>query len=128
LHLPFTSSAACRESVYSSPQLDPLSFPTPAMASSDSPRSPEHKARNDLFRKTRTSPEEARTARGPTAQIVANECQRLGVQHRVEDIPDSNGARIHWIGDSSPRDVMVYFHGMVHDVPQPDPSYAARSP
>jgi hypothetical protein len=83
------------------------------MSTSDSPRSPEHKARNDLFRNNRTPPEEVRIAQGPTAEIVKKECERLGVQHRAEDVPDSNGARIHWIGDSSAKDMMIYFHGML---------------
>ena len=74
-------------------------------------RSAAHDARNEAFRTGLGSPDARREARIPTADVVPAECQRLGIQVKAEEVPDSDGAVIHWIGDSSLEDVMLYFHG-----------------
>ena len=74
-------------------------------------RSEAHDARNQAFRTGLGSPAAAREASVPTADVVPAECQRLGVQERAEAVPESDGAMIHWIGDTFPENVMLYFHG-----------------
>ena len=74
-------------------------------------RSAAHDARNEAFRSGLGSPDARKEARIPTADVVPAECQRLGIQVKAEEVPDSDGAVIHWIGDSSLENVMLYFHG-----------------
>ncbi len=74
-------------------------------------RSEAHATRNATFRTGLSSPAAAREVSIPTRDVVPAECERLGVQTKAEDVPDSEGARIHWIGDSSLENVILYFHG-----------------
>ena len=74
-------------------------------------RSEAYEARNRALRTGLSSPAAAKEASVPTKDVVPAECQRLGVQVKVEEVPDSEGARIHWIGDSSLENVILYFHG-----------------
>ena len=74
-------------------------------------RSDAHAARNEALRTALGSVAATKEASLPTKDVVAAECQRLGVALKVEDVADSKGARIHWIGETSPQDVILYFHG-----------------
>ncbi|KIV91824.1 hypothetical protein PV10_06321 [Exophiala mesophila] len=47
----------------------------------------------------------------PTREVVASHCQNLGIPVTYEELPDCEGAGIHWIGDRSPKTVMLYIHG-----------------
>ena len=77
------------------------------------PRSEAHEARNAAVREGFRSVKDARAASVPTADAIVSTCETLKVAHKVEDVPDSQGARLHWIGDASPRNTILYFHGMV---------------
>ncbi|OAG42057.1 hypothetical protein AYO21_03792 [Fonsecaea monophora] len=74
-------------------------------------RSQAHAERNDVIRAGMTSLETALSATVPTKDTVASETARLGSPVKTEEIPDSEGAKIHWIGDSSAPSVILYFHG-----------------
>ncbi|RVX70379.1 hypothetical protein B0A52_05878 [Exophiala mesophila] len=75
------------------------------------PRSEAHEARNAAVREGFRSVKDARAASVPTADAIVSTCETLKVAHKVEDVPDSQGARLHWIGDASPRNTILYFHG-----------------
>ncbi|OAP56083.1 hypothetical protein AYL99_09262 [Fonsecaea erecta] len=74
-------------------------------------RSQAHEERNQMLRGGMSSLEAALSLTVPTKDTVVSETKRLGQAVRTEDIPDSNGAKIHWIGDSSAPNVILYFHG-----------------
>ncbi|EXJ82596.1 hypothetical protein A1O3_06409 [Capronia epimyces CBS 606.96] len=74
-------------------------------------RSAAHDERNTSFREAFRTPFEFASSAAPTAQLVQTETQKLKLEHDVEDIPNSNGARLHWIGDRSAEKVLLYFHG-----------------
>jgi hypothetical protein len=78
-------------------------------------RSEAHEARNQALRAGLASPAAAKEASIPTKDLVPGECQKLGAHTEVEEVPDSEGARIHWIGDRSSENVVLYFHGMRPD-------------
>lgn len=73
-------------------------------------RSEAHAARNELIRTTFSSLELS-TALPPTASTVSDCAKAANVAHGVEDIPGSEGANIHWLGDKSASNVLLYFHG-----------------
>lgn len=74
-------------------------------------RSDAHDVRNAAFRKAFETPFEFKSSLLPTADLIAKEAKKLGLQHEVQDIPSGRGARIHWLGDRSAKRVLLYFHG-----------------
>ena len=74
-------------------------------------RSAAHDARNTSLQELFLNPFELKAAIPPTAQVIPEEAQKLNLEHYVEDIPSSRGARIHWLGDRSAKKVLLYFHG-----------------
>ena len=76
-------------------------------------RSEAHDARNKGFREAYTKPFELASAAVPTAKIVPDEARKLGVDHYVEDIPESQSARLHWLGNREAKKVLLYFHGEI---------------
>lgn len=74
-------------------------------------RSAAHAKRDAEARNSFTDAEVARN-NPSTKEIIKSECQRLGVKLRVEEIPESNGARIHWVGETPTKTVVLYFHGI----------------
>ena len=76
-------------------------------------RSAEHDARNAALKAALGTNELARAASQPTGNTVPAQCKDLGLAWEVEDISDSNGARIHWLGARGVPSVLLYFHGIV---------------
>lgn len=74
------------------------------------PRSEAHATRNEQTRTTFTSLEQA-SFLPPTSATISAQATRANVPHKVEDVPESNGAKIHWLGDSNAKSVLLYFHG-----------------
>ncbi|KAJ3464875.1 hypothetical protein MRS44_009661 [Fusarium solani] len=75
-------------------------------------RSELHEKRNKTVRDGLSSVAEARAASPSTTQAMTLQCRELGVDLTTEDIPEGQGAKIHWIGDRSPQTVILYFHGL----------------
>ena len=59
-------------------------------------RSDAHDARNEAFRVGLADVPAAKAASLPTKDTVAAECERLTVPLKTEDVPGSEGAKIHW--------------------------------
>lgn len=76
-------------------------------------RSAAHDARNGSIREAFLDPHSFKTTLPPTAQVIANEAQKLNLEHYMEDIPAGRGAQIHWLGDRSAKNVLFYIHGKV---------------
>ena len=74
-------------------------------------RSPEHDARNFALQARFSNLDNARAGAIPDAITIPNRAKLLGLQHEVQDVPESEGARIHWLGDKSADKVIVYYHG-----------------
>ncbi len=74
-------------------------------------RSAAHDARNAAFRQAFSSMDGARAALVPDAIVIPNTARSLGLNHEVQEIPDSEGAKIHWVGDKTAEKVILYFHG-----------------
>ena len=74
-------------------------------------RSADHENRNAAFREAFLKPLEFAAAAPATAEQVRTEAQKLGIEHHVEDIPNSQGAKLHWLGDRTAPKVLLYFHG-----------------
>lgn len=43
--------------------------------------------------------------------MIPARATELGLQHEVEEIPNSKNAKIHWLGDKTAKNVLLYFHG-----------------
>ena len=76
-------------------------------------RSEAYDARNKGFRDAFSKPLELAAVAVPTATIIPEESQKIGMPHHVEDVPNSQGARLHWLGDQSAQRVILYFHGQI---------------
>jgi len=74
-------------------------------------RSAEHDARNNELRQRFSSVDRARAEAAPTAKVITEQAQLLGLPHKIEDIPESDGAKLHWVGDLTAQKAMLYFHG-----------------
>lgn len=74
-------------------------------------RSAAHDQRNAEFREAFGKPFELASAAQPTAVLVPEEAKKLGLAHYAEDVPNSGGARVHWLGNPSPQKILLYFHG-----------------
>lgn len=74
-------------------------------------RSAEHHARNTFLRENLSDPEKARKEAPPTADTVKKVTSEMNLPCKVEDVPDSDGAKLHWIGDPAANKVLLYFHG-----------------
>lgn len=74
-------------------------------------RSAEHDARNNALRAALGTTQLARAASQPTGTTVPSVCADLKLPHAVEDIANSEGGRLHWLGDRKAENVLVYYHG-----------------
>ena len=75
------------------------------------PRSEAHLARNSSVRERLSSMLDIRATLPSTRDIVRGVCQKLNLPVEVEAIPDSDGGNLLWIGDTSPKNVLLYCHG-----------------
>ncbi|KAH7080777.1 Alpha/Beta hydrolase protein [Paraphoma chrysanthemicola] len=73
--------------------------------------SSQKEARNAALRQALSSAEAANAASIPDEKLVPEQCKDLKLPWQVEEIPDSEGAKLHWIGDRSATNVLLYFHG-----------------
>jgi hypothetical protein len=74
-------------------------------------RSAAHDTRNAEFRTAFKSTAEAKAASVPTRKVIPAQCEQLGIPDHIEEVPDGAGSYLHWIGDRSARNVVLYFHG-----------------
>ncbi|CAK1360897.1 unnamed protein product [Cercospora beticola] len=74
-------------------------------------RSAEHDARNSALKTALGTTELARAASQPTATTVPSRCNEIGLSWEVQDLADSHGARIYWLGARTAPTVLLYFHG-----------------
>jgi hypothetical protein len=74
-------------------------------------RSEAHDQRNAQFREAFKKPFDFKSVASPTSELVPTEAKNLGLAHYVEDIPNSDGARLHWLGNPEPQKILLYFHG-----------------
>jgi len=74
-------------------------------------RSAAHDARNKSYREALGDNVSAKAASIPTAQRIPTQAKELGVEWEVEDVPNGQGGRIHWVGDRGAKQVILYFHG-----------------
>jgi hypothetical protein len=74
-------------------------------------RSTAHDLRNDAFREGFASPEKAKELALPTGRVIEDHAKARKVEHHDEEVPNSDGARLHWLGDRSADKVILYFHG-----------------
>lgn len=58
-----------------------------------------------------SSTDKARANAIPDSETLTKTAQQLNIAHEVQEIPNSEGAKIHWFGDRSARKVILYFHG-----------------
>ena len=75
------------------------------------PRSEAHQARNESFRAAFAKPFEYKESAQPTAQVIQEGAQKLQLENFVEEVPKGQGARIHWLGQRTAKNVLLYFHG-----------------
>ncbi|GAD94998.1 hypothetical protein MYCGRDRAFT_51536 [Paecilomyces variotii No. 5] len=80
-------------------------------------RSAAHDERNKALREVFSSPFALAATATPTAEIISNYAKERNIEHRVEEIPNSEGARLHWLGNPSARKVVLYYHGGGFAVP-----------
>lgn len=73
-------------------------------------RSEAHAARNKQTRTLFASLEQAKVL-PPTSATITTQATVANVPHKVEDVPQSQGAKMHWLGDLSAQKVWLYFHG-----------------
>lgn len=74
-------------------------------------RSPAHDARNSQLRLMFGVAGADTPNFESTGVVIAKGCDNLNVAHHVEDIPNSNGAKLHFAGDIKSEKVILYFHG-----------------
>jgi len=74
-------------------------------------RSADHDARNSLFRQTLGSKEAVKSSAVPTGTVIETRAKALNVDHHVEAVPNSDGAKLHFVGDSKANKLILYFHG-----------------
>jgi len=74
-------------------------------------RSAQHDARNAMILEGFKDLQVAKEQSVPTAKVIEARCKTDNLPWNVEDVPNSSGARIHWIGDQSAENVILYFHG-----------------
>lgn len=76
-------------------------------------RTADHEARNQFLRDTLGNNDAARKAAVPTADTVKKVANELALSLKSEDIKNSDGGRLHFIGDTSAQKVLLYFHGEI---------------
>jgi hypothetical protein len=74
-------------------------------------RSPEHDSRNAALQSRFSDLNVARAEVVPDAITIPARAKLLNLKHETQDLPNSEGAVIHWLGDKSANKVIVYFHG-----------------
>lgn len=74
-------------------------------------RSAEHDARNTAFRASFQSPDTVRAAIPPPFRTIEACCKKLDRPWHVDDLPNCEGGKIHWMGNRTRRNVILYFHG-----------------
>lgn len=73
-------------------------------------RSDAHAARNEQVRNMFASLAEV-TGMPPTSTTITGAAQTLKLDHNVENVPESQGAKIHWLGDANAHKLLLYYHG-----------------
>jgi len=86
-------------------------------------RSEAHDQRNAGIKDAFMKPFEFASSTPPTAELVPTEAKNLELAHYVEDVPNSGGARVHWLGNPKPQKILLYFHGGGFAIP-PLPGHA----
>ena len=76
-------------------------------------RSEAHNQRNAQFREAFLKPWDFANSAPPTGKTIESEAKELGLAHEVDDIPNGQGAKLHWLGNTKPDIVVLYFHGNV---------------
>ncbi|KAJ9660578.1 hypothetical protein H2198_002515, partial [Neophaeococcomyces mojaviensis] len=66
-------------------------------------RSEAYDERNKGFREAFAKLFDLAAVAVPTRQIITEEAQKLDIAHHVDDVPNSKGARLHWLGDRSAK-------------------------
>ena len=99
----YTKLNALIDTVYST------TFTTTAAATMS--RSEAHEQRNAQFREAFKAPFNFAATAPPTADIIPQQAKQLELAHTVDDIPNGQGARLHWLGNTKPDKVILYFHG-----------------
>lgn len=74
-------------------------------------RSPEHDARNAALQTRFSDLNVARAEAVPDEITIPARAKILNLTHETQNLPNSEGAVIHWLGDKSAEKVIVYFHG-----------------
>ena len=75
-------------------------------------RSEGHVQRNNALREGFLKPLEFAASAPPTGQTVSEVCKEVGIEHFVEEIPNSTRqARLHWLGKRNAQKTLLYFHG-----------------
>lgn len=74
-------------------------------------RSAAHEERNKALREAFSSPFVVAAAAAPTAEVIGSYFKERNIEHRVEEIPNSEGARLHWLGKPSAKKVILHYHG-----------------
>jgi hypothetical protein len=77
-------------------------------------RSAAHDARNEILRKAFVDPAVAFANSIPTATTIEKVCKADGLAWKVEDVPNSSGARVHWVGEREAEKAVLWFHGERH--------------
>lgn len=44
--------------------------------------------------------------------MIEDHAKARKVEHHDEEVPNSDGARLHWLGDRSADKVILYLHGL----------------
>ena len=74
-------------------------------------RSEAHNQRNAQFREAFLKPWDFANSTPPSGKTIESEAKELGLAHEVDDIPNGQGAKLHWLGNTKPDIVVLYFHG-----------------
>jgi hypothetical protein len=73
-------------------------------------RSDAHTVRNEQIR---TLFQNLDNAKGlpSTSEVVNRQGEALEIAVHVENVPSAKKAKIHWLGDTTAKEVLLYFHG-----------------
>ncbi|KAK5044463.1 hypothetical protein LTR84_010744 [Exophiala bonariae] len=80
-------------------------------------RSEAHEARNTTLREVFSNRDTAKAGATADAIVIPNRARLLALSHEVQDVPNSDGAKIHWIGGTAADKVILYFHGGGYGLP-----------
>lgn len=75
-------------------------------------RSEAHSQRNEAMRQAFANPWDIVANAPGTAQVIPDVCKKVGIEHSVEEIPQSiQRAKLHWLGKRDAGKTLLYFHG-----------------